>query len=107
MLLDVMWDSKAPRSNVQMSYGIVYSIGLIDLGFMMRRPKIKEKATLGDNLQNNSSASFGLLKMDPYSLGMFFHFSLFSFFRKKLPYIARRDCVVLGMNGQLTSSCTE
>lgn len=53
---------------------------MVDLGFMMQRPKVKEKMTLGGSFQNHSSVSSRLLKMDPFFLGMHFHFFLFFFF---------------------------
>lgn len=74
-LLDLLEDSRAPKFNVQVSFGSIHLIYLFDLGFMTQRSKIKERVTLGDSFQNNSSVSFGLLKIDPYFLGMLYLFS--------------------------------
>jgi len=45
---------------------------------MTGRPKIKEKMTLGGIFQKKSTASFRLLKIDPYFVGMSFQFFSFS-----------------------------
>jgi len=55
---------------------------------MTQRQKIKEKATLGDSFQNNSRASFLLLKIGPYILGMIFF--LFNFLGKATMHFPER-----------------